>query len=72
MPDIAKFSLSDEPTFTTFKESLPSTVIDYDSVIPITLPIPLNDLSTYVATCHSNGCEEQFDVSSFNTDCIYQ
>ena len=59
-----------EPTYTdidTCKVS-PPTVYNkpkFDPQIPLTLPISLDDLGTHVASCHSNGFDEQYAVSVY-------
>ena len=57
-----------EPTYTdidTLKVS-PPTVYNtpkFDPKIPPTLPVSVDELGTHVATCHSNGFDEQYEVS---------
>ena len=67
-----------EPTYTdidTLKVS-PPTVYNtpkFDPKIPPTLPVSVDELGTHVATCHSNGFDEQYEVSDHITciTCIY-
>ncbi|XP_019858334.1 PREDICTED: receptor-type tyrosine-protein phosphatase S-like [Amphimedon queenslandica] len=55
-----------EPTYTdidTLKVS-PPTVYNtpkFDPKIPLTLPVSVDELGTHVATCHSNGFDEQYE-----------
>ena len=59
-----------EPTYTdidTLKVSPPTeyNIPKYDPKIPLTLPVSVDDLGTHVATCHSNGFDEQYTVSDY-------
>uniref|UniRef100_A0A1X7T0C4 Fibronectin type-III domain-containing protein n=1 Tax=Amphimedon queenslandica TaxID=400682 RepID=A0A1X7T0C4_AMPQE len=55
-----------EPTYTdidTLKVS-PPTVYNtpkFDPKIPLTLPVSVDELGAHVATCHSNGFDEQYE-----------
>ena len=59
-----------EPTYTdidTCKINPPSVYNKpkFDPQIALTLPISLDDLGTHVASCRSNGFDEQYAVSVY-------
>ena len=54
-----------ESTYTSIDafKSNPPAHNEPNPQIPPTLPISLDDLGTHVASCHSNGFDEQYAVS---------
>ena len=65
-----------EPTYTdidTLKVSPPTeyNIPKFDPKIPPTLPVSVDDLGTHVATCHSNGFEEQYEASDHYINHLY-
>ena len=56
-----------EPTYTDIEalKLSPHHVYNepvFDPLIPVTLPVLMEGLGNHVATCHSNGFEEQYKV----------